>query len=165
MRASSVRLLALAAVLSSCAPRSLAEHQQRQVAELESRLVAPCCWMQTLDIHESPLARSLRDEITARIARGEAPQAIEEDLVIRHGERIRAVARGADLGGAKWAAAGVAILALGAGLMVARRWVGRGRDLAAHSAAAAAAPAPGAEIAAGDRRLEDLLDDELDAAD
>ena len=36
---------------------------------LERRLFAPCCWSQTLDVHESELASSLRREIGSERAR------------------------------------------------------------------------------------------------
>lgn len=64
--------------------------------ELESRLFAPCCYTQTLDVHESDLASELRREIHARIGAGEPLQHIEDDLAARYGERIRAVPRGRD---------------------------------------------------------------------
>jgi cytochrome c-type biogenesis protein CcmH len=60
------------------------------------RLLAPCCWLQTLDFHESELASSLRTEIAQRLERGESGEAIEDDLVARYGERIRAVPKGRD---------------------------------------------------------------------
>lgn len=60
-------------------------------AELEGRLLAPCCWNGTLDIHGSPLASSLRAEILRRLTAGESVVVIEADLVARHGERIRAI--------------------------------------------------------------------------
>jgi cytochrome c-type biogenesis protein CcmH/NrfF len=64
---------------------------------LEGRLLAPCCWdssRQTLDIHGSPIANQLRREIRGRLRTGESPEAIEADLVKRHGEKILAVPPG-----------------------------------------------------------------------
>ena len=58
---------------------------------LEGRLLAPCCWAQTLDIHGSEIANSLRREIRTRLKAGETPEAIEQSLVVRYGQRIRAV--------------------------------------------------------------------------
>ena len=58
---------------------------------LEGRLLAPCCWAQTLDIHGSEIANSLRREIRTRLKAGEQPEAIEQSLVARYGERMRAV--------------------------------------------------------------------------
>jgi cytochrome c-type biogenesis protein CcmH len=64
--------------------------------ELEGKLIAPCCWTQTLDIHDSPLAEQLRAEIAQRLRRGEPAANIEDDLAARYGEKIRAVPRGED---------------------------------------------------------------------
>lgn len=61
---------------------------------LENRLIAPCCWNQTLDIHESEVATALRAEIERRLLSGEAAAAIEDDIVARYGERIRAMPKG-----------------------------------------------------------------------
>ena len=58
---------------------------------IEGRLLAPCCWAQTLDIHGSEIANSLRREIRTRLKAGESPDAIEQSLVARYGERMRAV--------------------------------------------------------------------------
>lgn len=61
---------------------------------VEGRLRAPCCWTQTLDVHESELATSLRSEIRERLLRGELGSSIEDDLASRYGERIRAEPKG-----------------------------------------------------------------------
>ncbi|UJR83860.1 cytochrome c-type biogenesis protein [Sandaracinus amylolyticus] len=55
------------------------------------RFVAPCCWVEGLATHDSPLARELRDEIDRRVGAGDSAGAIESDLVARYGERILAV--------------------------------------------------------------------------
>jgi cytochrome c-type biogenesis protein CcmH len=65
-------------------------------AILEGRLRAPCCDLQTLDVHESPIAVELRAEIHRRLAGGESAEAIENDLVERYGESIRAAPKGRD---------------------------------------------------------------------
>lgn len=69
---------------------------------LEQRLLAPCCWdtsKQTLDVHDSPVATELKREIRRRLKSGENPDAIEADLVVRYGEKIRAVPEGNPLKG------------------------------------------------------------------
>ncbi len=70
--------------------------QRASAAEVAGRLLAPCCWIQTLDVHDSPLATELRAEISRRLAQGEESSAIEDDLAARYTERIRAVPRGQD---------------------------------------------------------------------
>src|SRR5262245_9645491 len=46
-------------------------------ARLEGRLLAPCCWIQTLDVHGSEVAVGLRTEIRHRLRAGESAGAIE----------------------------------------------------------------------------------------
>lgn len=126
-------LAALAiAIVTAVAPAGAQE--ERRGRALEERLMAPCCWTQTLDAHDSPEARALRDEIDHRLAGGEPVSAIEGDLVARYGERIRAVPRAGFLDAiglgvlGVLAASAIGLVALG------RRWVRR-----------AAAPAPDPE--------------------
>ena len=58
---------------------------------LEGRLLAPCCWNQTLDIHGSEISNQLRKEIRTRLKAGDAPDRIEADIVARYGDKILAV--------------------------------------------------------------------------
>lgn len=71
------------------APAAQASAQDR-ARELAKRLKAPCCWRETLDVHESPVAASLRKELRQRLAEGESAGAVEADLVRRYGPGIRA---------------------------------------------------------------------------
>ena len=92
-------LFALAAALATSAAPTFADAPAKHGAaarELEGRLIAPCCWTQTLDIHDSPIADQLRAEIAQRLHAGESAQAIEDDLAARYGDKIRAVPRGED---------------------------------------------------------------------
>lgn len=82
------RTLLLAATLLCAATAALADEDANS---LISRLRAPCCWNQTLDVHASPIADGLREEIRHRAAAGETVPTIEADLVKRYGDRIRAV--------------------------------------------------------------------------
>ncbi len=63
---------------------------------LEGRLLAPCCNLQTLDVHASPLATELRHEIHERIAAGESAMSIEASLIHRYGSEMRAAPQGSD---------------------------------------------------------------------
>ena len=58
--------------------------------DLERRLIAPCCWRETLDIHTSPTATELRREIRTRLQAGESSITIEKSLVDRYGPKLRA---------------------------------------------------------------------------
>lgn len=113
------RLLPLVLLLAA-APANAASPNEAPAdsgaTALETRLLAPCCWTQTLDYHESELSTSLRAEIRRRLRAGEAAEAIEDDFVARYGERVRAVPKGADTRGAIPVISAVASLLGAAGL-------------------------------------------------
>ena len=89
---------------------------------LERRLLAPCCYQQTLDIHASEPASALKQEIRTRIARGESSEEIEQDMVRRYGERVLAVPTGSPLEAIALAAMVAIALAGGVLWWRARRW-------------------------------------------
>lgn len=76
---------------------------------IEQRLLAPCCWRESLVDHQSGIADELRAEIRARVANGDADGAIEGDLVARFGDRIRVEPAGSLVGAA---IAGLVVTAL-----------------------------------------------------
>lgn len=99
------------------------EHAAPGERELLARLVAPCCWNQTLDIHAGDAPDRLRAEIRERLLAGEAAAAIEADFVARYGERVRAQSSSSLLGSAGLVVIGLALIA-GVGVaLAARRWV------------------------------------------
>jgi cytochrome c-type biogenesis protein CcmH len=119
---------------------------------LQERLIAPCCWTQTLDAHESEVSTQLRAEIRARLSRGEAPAAIEDDLAARFGERIRAVPKGKDPLRRVPVVVGLAMVASAIGLaFVLRRWTRR-REVA---------PNESERLDGGVDEYDARLDDEL----
>jgi cytochrome c-type biogenesis protein CcmH len=133
----------------------MASAQPHGAADLESRLFAPCCYIQTLDVHESPLASELRAEIVARLKSGDAAQQIEDDLARRYGERIRAVPRGTDprvriplVVGAVMLVSVAVLLALGL------RWMRRSTPLPGARQAAATNPSYDAQLDAELRNLD-----------
>ena len=145
-------ILSVLAGAAACSPHD--ELPEQRARSIEARLFAPCCWVQTLDVHESPVAIELRAEIARRVDSGESPLAIEDDMAARFGERIRAIPRGAEPRGSLGLALVMIMLATLAivGLAV-RRWVRRGQ--------AAAAP-----VSATPRdRYDDLVDRELTLLD
>jgi cytochrome c-type biogenesis protein CcmH len=122
---------------------------------LEGRLLAPCCWTQTLDIHGSEIANALRREIRTRLKVGEAPEAIEQSLVARYGERIRAVPDRVPLntmGTLGWLAVAASAVFLA---YVLRKW--RKRSLTGHGNVEVASGAALDSGEATDERLESEL--------
>lgn len=139
-------LLALGVIAAGCG--SGPEHDPAH--ELETRLLAPCCWRQTLADHDSPLATALRAEIAEQVRAGVSPAAIEAGFVERYGPRILALGTsGTDPRWIIGAGAALAALAGAIALVV----IGRRRPRASTVAPAAATADEGAY---GDR-----LDDEL----
>ena len=138
-------------------PQKYAEEFQGYVpgaSALEGRIMAPCCWTQTIDIHGSPIANDLRREIRKRLRAGESADAIQASFVSRYGDKILAVPPGSPL---KTFATLVALGMVGAGagaLVMLKRW--RGRSLV---------PAGTPKKAAGDAQLDARLDAELRALD
>jgi len=90
-------MLALLLAFTAASPALAQPRPQEDLARaVSSRLIAPCCYQQTLDVHESELATALRAEIASRLRAGESPAQIEDGLVERYGERVRAVPRDHD---------------------------------------------------------------------
>ena len=91
-------------------------------ARLEGRIMAPCCWTQTIDIHGSEQSYELRREIRKRLKAGESSDTIEASFVQRFGPKILAVPDSSPLGSLAtllsigFAGAGVA------GYLMLRRW-------------------------------------------
>jgi cytochrome c-type biogenesis protein CcmH len=151
MRSSAVVAIA-AVLLVACGPSTPEERRRAAIREVEERVLAPCCWMGTIDVHESPVAHQLRDEVAARIDRGETAEQILDDLVVRYGDRVRSTPPSGALPAVLFIGGLLAFIVV---VLVALRWVRRGR----RSAAAVARPATPRQ--AGDDALDDQLDDEL----
>ena len=117
---------------------------------IEGRLMAPCCWTQTIDIHDSEISLSMRHEIRRRLRNGESADAIEASFVERYGPKIMAVQPNSQL---KNVFIGLSVVMGGAGV-AAVMMLGRWRKQTA--AARSNDPSPG-----DDKR--DKWDDKLDA--
>jgi cytochrome c-type biogenesis protein CcmH len=139
-------------------PGAAVVHDETQAApgerELLGRLIAPCCWNQTLDIHAGGTPDQLRAEIRSRLQAGETPAAIEADFVARYGERVRASSHSTSLGTAGFVVIGLALAAGIAIIYAIRRWLRAARP-AQESAATATEP----------DGLDARLDEELRAMD
>jgi cytochrome c-type biogenesis protein CcmH len=123
-------------------------------SRLEGRIMAPCCWMQTIDIHGSPVSDELRAEIRRRLKAGETPDAIEASFVQRYGSKILAVPNSSPLGGV----ATLLAIAFGgagvAGYFMLKRW--------SHVGDAARAKARSSDKASAAPGQRDALDERLD---
>jgi cytochrome c-type biogenesis protein CcmH len=125
-------------------------------SRLEGRIMAPCCWNQTIDIHGSEPSYQLRREIRRRLKAGEAADAIEASFVERYGSKILAVPDSSPLGGL----ATLLALAFGgvgvAGYFMLKRWSRVGKPAAGKSP-----KDPGDSAKPKRDALDDRLDREL----
>ena len=137
--------LVVGIAMLSCAPTS---DPDALAHDLECRLLAPCCWRETVADHDSEIAAVLRVEIRSRIGAGERAAAIEADMVRRYGEGIRALPPGRD---PRWLVGLAPGLALVVVLFVLRRRVRRSSMVASPTVL--------------DLAYEDRLDDELREVD
>ena len=132
---------------------ALPEHPEERA--VFARLVAPCCWNQTLEAHQGSAPDSLRAEIRQRLHAGETREAIEKDFVARYGPAVIASSHSTSLSAAALVVIAFAIIAGVALIFMVRRWLRRSRA----QAAAAAAGVPAGPPEHDD--LDDRIDDEL----
>ena len=79
----------LLAVLLAAAPQAGA-NVEVQAKEIETALIAPCCFRQQVSAHSSPAAEEVRRDVRARLAQGETRQQILDAYVAQYGKRILA---------------------------------------------------------------------------
>lgn len=159
-----VGLLSLLLILAVLAPPAygqdagLTPEQEKLVADMEKKLIAPCCWTQTVAVHDSQAAESVKMQLRSLAAGGAGEEEMTDYMVEQYGEKILATPR---VGGFNSLAYALPVLALlvGAGglILVMRRWR-RGRS-------------EGAEVSLplrGDEESSDLrrrMDEELSGFD
>ena len=160
----------LLAALLGAAPVAFAQHEGESPSApvtdepapgekaLFSRLVAPCCWNQTLDIHGGAAPEQLRAEIRKRLQAGETPDTIERDFVARYGQRVLAVPPGSPIGTIALLLGMLALAAGGGVFVIMRRWRNAGD-------ASGEQPAKKPEPAGTRDAYDDKLDEELRALD
>jgi cytochrome c-type biogenesis protein CcmH len=122
---------------------------------IEGRLMAPCCWTQTIDIHDSEIALSMRHEIRRRLRNGESADAIQASFVERYGPKIMAVQPNSQL---KNVFIGLSVVMGGAGIAAAMM-LGRWRKQTT------AARGPATKPSAARDKWDDELDKELEELD
>lgn len=128
-----------------------ATHAAPGERELLGRLVAPCCWNQTLDIHGGAAPDRLRAEIRSRLHAGESADSIEADFVKRYGPQVRAQSSSRGLAWTSVAVVGIALAAALFLIATVRRWLRSGR------ATALATVTPKEKPDAWDARIDDEL--------
>jgi len=75
-------------------PASLSTAQTAQVQKVEKRLLAPCCYTQSIAEHGSDIAVQMRGEVSEMVAEGRSESEIVEHYRSIYGDRILVVPDG-----------------------------------------------------------------------
>jgi cytochrome c-type biogenesis protein CcmH len=81
-------LLMIAAMLVALPDDGLGNADKVRFHRLCQKLIAPCCWSQTLEFHTSSEADQARSEVAGLIRAGKSDREILDAFVRRYGERI-----------------------------------------------------------------------------
>jgi cytochrome c-type biogenesis protein CcmH len=106
-------------------PRPVSAEEVKKIA---GKLMAPCCWSQTADVHTSDTAKEMQAQIRAALQQGYNEKQIVAAFVAEYGERILAKPKASGFNLMVWILPGVA---LAAGGLVYWRFVQRARAIPA----------------------------------
>ena len=112
-------LLCTVTVNSASADGLVTPHQQQRAQHLYPQFIAPCCWRQSVAVHQSALAIHVRAEIDEGIIAGKNDDQIKTKLIREYGHGILMEPEGVR---AITAYAGP-ILALAIGFLAFLKWV------------------------------------------
>jgi cytochrome c-type biogenesis protein CcmH len=107
-----------------------------RVSALTNRLLAPCCWRESVSVHKSPVADDLRQRITTEVAEGRSDEAILNSLIREYGKRILREPEGAQQHWLYW----IPVVAVVLAALALARFLRR--STASQPLAAAAGPMP-----------------------
>lgn len=128
--------------------------QEALAVRLEGKLIAPCCWVQTVDQHQSEAADQVKAQIRMLVAQGKGEDEVLDSFVAQYGEKILASPRARGFNAIVYVLPVVAFLiAAGVVAVLVLRWR---RRPAMEASVAAVAP-----VSATDEALKARLEDEL----
>jgi len=137
---------------------SLTPAQEALAVKLEGELIAPCCWVQTVDLHQSEAADQIKAQIRMMLAQGKGEDEVLDAFVAQYGEKILASPRVRGFNAVVYGLPLVAFfVAAGVVAVLVVRWRRRPEPVAATAPVAPDSPA--------DEALRARLDDELSRFD
>ena len=71
--------------------QTLSPELEETAKELDTMLIAPCCWIQTLSVHPSGISDEMKTELRNMLAAGRQKQEILDYYVGKHGIRILSI--------------------------------------------------------------------------
>ena len=63
---------------------------EREARQIETMLIAPCCWREQVSVHQSEAAQQVKEEIRTMLGAGMVRQQVLDAFVERYGVRILA---------------------------------------------------------------------------
>jgi cytochrome c-type biogenesis protein CcmH/NrfF len=87
-RAPMLAAVCLAAAAIPCPGAGLTESQQKRVAALEGKLLAPCCYQEPVGRHQSEVALRMRLEIQRLVEEGKTEAEIIDGYVQQYGSKV-----------------------------------------------------------------------------
>lgn len=156
----------LVVALLTAAPPLSGPALEREARQIETMLIAPCCWNQPVSDHQSPASDEVKREVRALLAAGRSRQEVLDDFAGRYGVRILAeppaVGFTRFLYVLPWVVFGGSALGL---TWLVRRMSAKRPAVAGEPAPAVAAGASPGAVAGAPGDYEQRLDDELSDLD
>ncbi|MEI6666984.1 MAG: cytochrome c-type biogenesis protein CcmH [Acidobacteriota bacterium] len=143
----------VALLLATAPPDPQAMEQEAK--QIETMLIAPCCWMQQVSLHQSPASDEIKANIRRLLAQSRTRQQILDAYVAEYGDRILAEPPARGFSAALYVLPWFFLAgSIGVVVLVVRRL--RAPAAVAQAPAAAAAAAPLETGAEADRLDEEL---------
>ena len=89
----SVALLVGIAAPARGADGDFTDEQNALISKIEGELIAPCCWTQTVEVHDSQKAEEIKMQVTLLVSQGKSEDEILDTFVDQYGEEILAAPR------------------------------------------------------------------------
>jgi cytochrome c-type biogenesis protein CcmH len=149
-----MNILVLALVALTLVPPQGADSAalEREARQIETMLIAPCCWLQQVSQHQSQASDEVKQEIRVLLASGKTRQEVLDMFVAQYGPRILAEPPAKGFGRLLYVALPLAFVLSAAAVVVFVRRANAGRSLSA---------AASEDIPTEDDRYAARLDDEL----
>jgi cytochrome c-type biogenesis protein CcmH len=78
---------------AAAADGALTPEQEKLASQIDGKLIAPCCWTQTVSLHESQKAEEIKMQVRLFLAQGKGEGEILDNFVGQYGEQILAAPR------------------------------------------------------------------------
>ena len=86
------------------------QNTEQTAKQLEQALIAPCCWRQPLDIHQSGTVDNMKTEIRLLLKEGQTSEQIMSYYIERYGEQIRSTPKKEGFNLLAWLLPGFALM-------------------------------------------------------